>query len=458
MSRLRPPRDPAAALLWRARIRLASVTMLTVTALVLLVGITTAATATALMRESIDRALNAAAEDPLTLHELFENEEPYEYSGPLAEADTFVMLVDADGYVYGNTTDAVLAGLPDMDAVAAAAAGEDRRSGRYGDTHLRLLTRPLRDVDVEELDLEDLEDLDEDDRRETTTLFLQAGHDLSLQRQLEQQLLVAIGLIGLIGLIGALAVTLLVTRRALVPIREAFDTERRFVAAASHELRTPVAIIRASAEILQREGLVGQGGEPLVDDIVGESDRMGRLVGDLMALASAQTGAIAMELAPLRIGDHFEDIARRSASIAEAQGLRLTASTRGPVGDAWVRADRDRLDQLLLILVDNALRHSPAGGSIHLELAVDAPMRQASISVTDAGPGVPPEEMERIFEPFERSAGARRSGSGAGLGLAIARQLAQRQDADLGVMNQPGAGATFVLRMRLIAPQDDELR
>ena len=99
-----------------------------------------------------------------------------------------------------------------MDAVAAAAAGEDRRSGRYGDTHLRLLTRPLRDVDVEELDIEDL---DEDERRATTTLFLQAGHDLSLQRQLEQQLLVAIGLISLIGLAGALAVTLLVTRRAL---------------------------------------------------------------------------------------------------------------------------------------------------------------------------------------------------------------------------------------------------
>ena len=455
MSWLRPPRDPAAALLWRARIRLASVTMLTVTALVLLVGVTTAATATALMREAIDRALTAAAEDPLTLHELFEGDDSYDYEGPLAEADTFVMLVDAAGYVYGNTTDAVLAGVPDMDAVAAAAAGEDRRSGRYGDSHLRLLTRPLRDVDVEELDIEDL---DEDERRATTTLFLQAGHDLSLQRQLEQQLLVAIGLISLIGLAGALAVTLLVTRRALVPIREAFDTERRFVAAASHELRTPVAIIRASAEILQREGLVAQGGEPLVDDIVGESDRMGRLVGDLMALASAQTGAIAMELGPLRIGDHFEDITRRSASIAEARGLRLTASTRGPIGDAWVRADRDRLDQLLLILVDNALRHSPAGGSVHLELSVEAPTRQASISVTDAGPGVPPEEMERIFEPFERNAGAHRSGGGAGLGLAIARQLAQRQDADLGVMNQPGAGATFTLRMRLIAPPDGALR
>lgn len=449
MSWLRPPRDPAAALLWRARIRLASVTMLTVTALVLLVGVTTAATATALMRESIDRALTAAAEDPLTLHELFEGDDSYDYEGPLAEADTFVLLVDADGYVYGNTTDAVLAGVPDMDAVAAAAAGEDRRSGRYGDSHLRLLTRPLRDVDVEEMDIEDL---DEDERRATTTLFLQAGHDLSLQRQLEQQLLVAIGLISLVGLAGALAVTLLVTRRALVPIREAFDTERRFVAAASHELRTPVAIIRASAEILQREGLVAQGGEPLVDDIVGESDRMGRLVGDLMALASAQTGAIAMELAPLRIGDHFEDIARRSASIAEARGLRLTTSMRGPVDGAWVRADRDRLDQLLLILVDNALRHSPAGGSVHLELAVETPTRQAVISVTDAGPGVPPEEMERIFEPFERSAGAPRSGTGAGLGLAIARQLAQRQDADLGVMNQPGGGATFVLAMRLIAP------
>ncbi|HSM34623.1 MAG TPA: HAMP domain-containing sensor histidine kinase [Anaerolineae bacterium] len=423
--------------------------MLTVATLVLMVGIVTAATATALARESVDRALSAAADDPLALHELFEDDERYEYGGPLAQADTFVMLVDAEGNVYGNTTDVLVPGLPDLAALAAATGGEDLRSGRYGETHLRLLTKPLRSAEVDELDIEDDDDDDDDDDR-TTTLFLQAGHDLSLQRQLEQRLLVAIGLIGLIGLAGALSVTLLVTRRALVPIREAFDTERRFVAAASHELRTPVAIIRASAEILERERLVAPGGQPLVEDIVGESDRMGRLVGDLMALASAHTGAIAMDLQPLALGAYFEDITRRSRSIAEARGRRLSTTTSGPVSEASVMADRDRLDQLLLILIDNALRHSPAAGTVQVGLAVDRSGRTATLSVSDDGPGVGLDELERIFEPFERSATARGQGEGAGLGLAIARQLAERQDAELGVESQPGAGATFRLRLKLL--------
>ncbi len=239
------------------------------------------------------------------------------------------------------------------------------------------------------------------------------------------------------------------TRRALTPIREAFDTERRFVAVASHELRTPVAIIRASAEILEREGSVAAAGQPLVDDIIGESDRMGRLVGDLMALASAQTEAIAIEMRPLELPTYFDDIVRRSSSIAEARGLGLEAATSGSLSDAWVQADPDRLDQLLLILVDNAIRHSPPGGVVRMRLNVEASRRTASITVIDDGPGIRPEDLERIFEPFERSAKARRSGEGAGLGLTIARRLAQRQNAVLDVQSAVGEGATFRLRLPL---------
>lgn len=100
-------------------------------------------------------------------------------------------------------------------------------------------------------------------------------------------------LASVIGLLGAALVTMLVTRRALSPIRSAFATERRFVATASHELRTPVAMIRASAEILQREELVAPQGRSLVEDVITESDRLSRLVGDLLALASAEAGATA---------------------------------------------------------------------------------------------------------------------------------------------------------------------
>ncbi len=442
MSWLRPPRDPAEALLWRTRIRLSVITLLTVATLVVLVGITTAVVATELMRQSVDRALDAAASDALTLHELLDSEHPSQYTGPLGVADTFVMIVDADGNTYRSTTNANLSGLPDLAAIKAARTGDDRRTASFGDTSVRLLTMPYSAAQGD--------DEGEDGAPAGRTLYLQAGHDLSLEDQLESQLLLAIGVIGLLGILGAMVVTLFVTRRALVPIREAFETERRFVATASHELRTPVSIIRASAEILEREGLVATDGEPLVDDIVGETDRMGRLVGDLMALASAQAGAIAMDLEPVRLDTYFEDIARRSASIADSRKVHFEAEADATVPSPWVRADRDRLDQLLLILVDNAFKHAPPDGHVRLHLGVDETHRTATISVADDGPGIRPEETDRIFEPFERLATKHGPSDGAGLGLAIARQLARRHDADLSVESPPGEGATFRLRLPLM--------
>ncbi len=454
----RPPRDPSEALLWHTRVRLSALTLATVATLVVVIGATTAVVATALMRESIDRSLDAAITDPLTLHELFEEEARWEYSGPLGVADTFVLIVDDEGNVYGSTTAAVLSDLPDLDALQNASEGDDRRSGRYGGREVRLLTTHYGEAQIEfereygvGLPVEiEREGSDSEEGEPTTTLYLQAGHDLSLQKELERQLLVAIGLIALIGLGGSVAVTLFVTKRALVPISEAFATERRFVAVASHELRTPVSIIRASAEILDREGLVAKAGEPLIDDIVGETDRMGRLVGDLMALASTEAGAISMDRQPLELEPYFEDIRRRCASMAEARGIGLEAATRGPLASARVEVDRDRIDQLLLILVDNAIRHSPAGGVVRLGLTVDTPGRTAVVTVSDDGPGIRDDDLERIFEPFERAGGARADHDGAGLGLAIARRLAIGHGGELSVSSQPGHGATFRLQLPLM--------
>ncbi len=112
-----------------------------------------------------------------------------------------------------------------------------------------------------------------------------------------------------------------------------------------------------------------------------------------------------------------------------------------------VDADPDRLTQLVLILVDNAIEHSPSGGTVTLDLAVAAGW--ALVSVSDQGPGVPASERERIFEPFARLPGERRSAAGSGLGLAIARRLAGRHDGDITVEDAPGGGARFVLRLPL---------
>ena len=126
----------------------------------------------------------------------------------------------------------------------------------------------------------------------------------------------------------------------------------------------------------------------------------------------------------------------------------LTVVTTLPQGRAVVvEADEDRLSQLLLILVDNAIEHSPPGGTVTLELGVSG--SKATLAVSDQGPGVPAAERERIFEPFARLPGRRRTSSGSGLGLAIARQLAVRHGADLVVDDAPGGGARFSLRLAL---------
>ena len=432
--------DPSEALLRRTRLRLSLVTLALVIALVILVGMTTAFTAITLMTQSIDRTLDRAVRDQTMLSRLTEGEDEYGVAGPLGEADTFITLVDAQGQVRGSTHDSILAGLPDLQALQTAVeGGTDRREGTYGGLDVRLLT-----LQADRSLLEDESD------GGTSPLYLQAGFNLTLQNQIERQIILGITIIGSIGIAGAMIVTWLITRRALVPIREAFATERRFVAAASHELQTPVAIIRASAEILERESLVSADGTTLVKDIIGETDRLGRLVSDLLALASAETGAVTLDLRPVPVEGWFEDVRRRAATVAARGGLRLESSVAGEASGVEVMGDRDRLDQLILILVDNAIKHSPPSGMVRLDLVVDRRAGSARVLVADEGPGIPATELERIFEPFARVPGSQRVKRGAGLGLAIARQLAGRQGADLSVSSPPGNGATFSLSLPLV--------
>lgn len=432
--------DPAEALLRRTRTRLAAITLLMVTALVLLVGVTTAITAITLMRQSVDRALLLAVGDPLVLHQLFDGEtEGAAPQAVLGEADTFVLLASEGGEVLA-VSGARVEGLPDAAAIAASAAGRDVRDVRIGDTEIRLLTMRVASQGAEDT---------AEEGGAATTRYLQAGMNLALQHRLQQQLLAAIAVIGALGILGAMIVTLFVTQRALAPIREAFATERRFVAAASHELQTPVSIIRASAEILQRERLVAGDGGAFVDDIIGETDRLGRLVADLLSLASAEAGALPMHPTRIDLGPWFLDLGRRAGAIATGRGVRLAVSPPGLVPGLTVTADADRLDQLVLILIDNAVKHSPPGGLVQLSLVDRRRAGSAVIGVTDQGPGIPAAELERIFEPFVRVQGTRRSTGGAGLGLAIARQLAVRQGAQLSVASAPGQGATFSLVLSL---------
>jgi signal transduction histidine kinase len=225
----------------------------------------------------------------------------------------------------------------------------------------------------------------------------------------------------------------------MAPIRDTFDAQLRFVADASHELRTPAAVIRATAEVLARESLVSPEAGPLIEDIVAESDRLGRLVGDLLVLSSGDGADLAMDRRPMDLADLARVVVRRVAPLADERGVDVVVDATGTV---TVSGDRDRLLQLILILVDNAIDHAPNGTPVQVEVGRRG--SSAVLSVTDQGPGIPADARERVFQPFARlDPGARRSRGGAGLGLAIARRLVVAHGGDIAVSAGPAGGARF---------------
>ncbi len=225
-------------------------------------------------------------------------------------------------------------------------------------------------------------------------------------------------------------------------LQRALDAQRRFVADASHELRTPLTTIRGNVELLELEA----GGESpdrheALHDIASEAERMSRLVTDLLVLARADAG-LHIQRTPIRLQPILEAVCRQVARTSGDVHVVLD-----PPPDATVLGSEDHLKQLLLILLDNARRYSPPGGTVRVWGA--AGNGWLSLSVSDQGPGIPPQDQERIFDRFYRL-DASRHGEGAGLGLAIARWIATEHDGRLTVASRPGEGSTFTLTLPLL--------
>ncbi len=222
-------------------------------------------------------------------------------------------------------------------------------------------------------------------------------------------------------------------------IQRALDAQRRFVADASHELRTPLTTIRGNVELLElEEGDESPDRREALRDIASEAERMSRLVTDLLVLARADAG-LHIQRSPTRIQPIVEAVCRQ---VARTSGdVHIDA---GPMPDVTVLGSEDHLKQLLLILLDNARKYSPSGGTVHV--LGEAREGWLSLSVSDQGPGVPIEDQERIFDRFYRLDPSRH-GEGAGLGLAIARWIATEHDGRLTLASRPGEGSTFTVSL-----------
>ncbi len=415
-------------LLRRTRRRLFVVTLALLTLLVVGVGAATAVMGLSALDADVDQALrtavrSAAAAVSGELPASDESREPDE-QGPAA-ADTVLLVLDPSGRVAQNRSGSTLPGLPDVAALpSAAASGEDLRTIAAGPHSLRLLTIPL----VHDGTLQG---------------YVQGGFVLDLHDSQSRSLVIAVITVGAMGLVAAALITLLVTGRALIPIREGFEAQRRFVADASHELRTPAALIRANAEVLEREGLVADDGRPLLEDVIAEADRLGGLVGDLLQLAAWDEMRLTIAPASLDAAALASDTIRGATALAAEREVALTLDAPQP---AMAMADRDRLVQLLLILLDNAVDHSPAGGVVTVRVQGDA--HSVRIDVDDQGPGVAEADRERIFEPFTRLSGTTRHGSGGtGLGLAIARRIADAHGGSIRAGSPADGGARFTVTL-----------
>ncbi|MEJ2211003.1 MAG: ATP-binding protein [Anaerolineae bacterium] len=224
-------------------------------------------------------------------------------------------------------------------------------------------------------------------------------------------------------------------------LRAARQMQTDFVANVSHELRTPLTAVKGTVETL-RDGAVD---DPEVRDrfletVEVETDRLIRLVNDLLLLSRADSEALNLERAPLDLGELARATARRLAYRAEAQGLALEVEVEPRLPP--VLADADRVEQVLVNLLDNALKYSPRGGSIVVHVAPGAD-DMVTVSVRDEGIGIPAADLARIGERFYRADRARsRAQGGSGLGLAIARALVEAHGGRLWLESEEGRGTT----------------
>lgn len=236
-----------------------------------------------------------------------------------------------------------------------------------------------------------------------------------------------------------------------------FRAQRRFVADVSHELRTPLTTIRGNIDLLRRMG----GSDPAsLNAIQNETDRTTRLVGDLLLLARADAGHLPIAREPIEIDALFAEIAHQTRVLASP---RLEVSLECPELEdeerLTVLGDADRLKQLLLNLTDNAIKHTADGGQISLHLArMDGWTR---LTVADTGSGIPPQDLPHIFERFYRAEKSRwrkpdpseaSPGVGAGLGLSIARWIADAHGGHIEVQSEQGKGSAFHVWLPLAEP------
>jgi len=227
----------------------------------------------------------------------------------------------------------------------------------------------------------------------------------------------------------------------LARLERLFNAQQRFLADVSHELRTPLTVIKGNADLIRK---MGPDSESL-DSISEEVDRLKRMVGDLLLLANAESGKLTITLRLVELDAVLTEVFQQMRILAaDRVQLKLTE-----IDQAQVNGDRDRLKQVFINLISNAIQYTPQGGAVSVCLRLEP--EQVRVNITDTGPGIPAPDLDHIFDRFYRGekSRTRAKGGGYGLGLSIANWIVDKHGGKIEVESVEGQGSTFSVLLPL---------
>ncbi|NTW70875.1 MAG: cell wall metabolism sensor histidine kinase WalK [Eubacteriaceae bacterium] len=259
-----------------------------------------------------------------------------------------------------------------------------------------------------------------------------------------RQLFLVIMAIGTFSAVILIFISSHLAKKSLEPVRKSYESQKEFIADASHELRTPLTIIKTTAELLsmKENETIGEN-EKWLNNIQSETENMSRLIQSLLTLAQADNNQIPVKTEPVNLSELIKDLCGKFELVAREKEIAFDSIISENV---QVIGDKDKLNQLLVILLDNAMKYTPEKGTITATLMHTSD--KAVITVKDSGMGVKDEDKKRIFERFYRVDKARsREQGGAGLGLSIANWIVREHKGKIWVESEENKGSSFIVEL-----------